>query len=164
MIKNATVQLPEIQVVKVLQRTSHCEPAKARHVLTCRVQWLLMETEAAAERMGHTAIATLIRNTRQKIAESGVRQAEEERLGLVALLATVPEEDWCRTWPACGTIMFRRTSKIVKEQVDKMRLPAVVCLYKHWRSTRPSLIEQTEIVEQAPFDDSLVSHHDTGGV
>ena len=49
--------------------------------------------------------------------------------------------------------MFRRTSKRVKEQVDKMRLPAVVCLcelrrddYKHWRSTRPSLIEQSEIV------------------
>jgi hypothetical protein len=100
----------------------------------------------AAERMGHTAIATLIRNTRQKIAESVVRQAEEERLGLVALLAAVPPEDWCRTWPACRTIMFRRTSKIVKEQVDKMRLPAVVCLCKRWPSTRPSLIEQAEIV------------------
>jgi hypothetical protein len=107
----------------------------------------------AAERMGHTAIDTLIRNTRQKIAESVVRQAEEERLGLVALLAAVPQEDWCRTWPACRTIMFRRTSKIVKEQVDKMRLPAVVRIYRRWRndvknncSTRPSVIEQTEIV------------------
>ena len=54
----------------------------------------------AAERMGHTAIATLIRNTRQKIAKSVARQAEEERLGLVSLLAAVPQEDWCRTWPA----------------------------------------------------------------
>ena len=87
----------------------------------------------AAERMGHTAIATLIRNTRQKIAESIVRQAEEERLGLVALLAAVPQEDWCRTWPACRTIMFRRTSKRVKEQVDKMRLPAVVRICRRWR-------------------------------
>jgi hypothetical protein len=103
--------------------------------------------------MGHNAIATLIRNTRQKIAESIVRQAEQERLGLVALLAAVPQEDWCRTWPACRTIMFRRTSKRVKEQVDKMRLPAVVRIcrrwrndVKNWRPTRPSVIEQIEIV------------------
>ena len=109
----------------------------------------------AAERMGHTAIPTLIRNTRQKIAESIVRQAEEERLGLVALLAAVPQEDWCRTWPACRTIMFRRTSKIVKEQVDKMRLPAVVCLCELWRDGinrspvgggRPNKMENVQIV------------------
>jgi hypothetical protein len=105
--------------------------------------------------MGHTAIPTLIRNTRQKIAESIVRQAEEERLGLVALLAAVPQEDWCRTWPACRTIMFRRTSKIVKEQVDKMRLPAVVCLCELWRDGinrspvgggRPNKMENVQIV------------------
>ncbi len=104
----------------------------------------------AAERMGHTTIATLIRNTRQKIAESVVRQAEEERPGLVALLAAVPQEDWCRTWPACRTIMFRRTSKRIKEQVDKMHLPAVVQRCRddvnHINSTCPSLIEKLEIV------------------
>ena len=33
----------------------------------------------AAERMGHTAIATLIRNTRQKIANSVARQAEVQK-------------------------------------------------------------------------------------
>jgi hypothetical protein len=103
--------------------------------------------------MGHTVIATLIRNTRQKIVESVVRQTEEERLGLVALLAAVPQEDWCRTWPACTTIMFRRTSKRVKEQVDKMRLPAFVGICRRWRddvnhisSTCPSLIAKLEIV------------------
>ena len=46
----------------------------------------------------------------------------------VAALGAVPAEDWCRTWAAGRTIMLRRTSKRVKEEVDKMRLPAVVCL------------------------------------
>jgi hypothetical protein len=107
----------------------------------------------AADRMGHFAIAHLIRNTRQKIAKSVARQAEEDRLRLVALLAAVPQEDWCRTWAACRTIMLRRTSKSVKEQVDKMRLPAVVQRCRGWRhdvnhisSTCPSLIEKLEIV------------------
>ena len=45
-----------------------------------------------------------------------------------AALGAVPAEDWCRNWAACRTIMLRRTSKRVKEVVDKMRLPAVVRL------------------------------------
>jgi hypothetical protein len=45
-----------------------------------------------------------------------------------AALGAVPAEDWCRTWAAGRTIMLRRTSKRVKEAVDKMRLPAVVRL------------------------------------
>jgi hypothetical protein len=45
-----------------------------------------------------------------------------------AALEAVPAEDWCRTWAAGRTIMLRRTSKRVKEVVDKMRLPAVVRL------------------------------------
>jgi hypothetical protein len=45
-----------------------------------------------------------------------------------AALEAVPAEDWCRTWAAGRTIMLRRTSKKVKEVVDKMRLPAVVLL------------------------------------
>ena len=43
-----------------------------------------------------------------------------------AALAAVPAEYWCRTWVAGRTIMLIRTSKRVKEVVDKMRLPAVV--------------------------------------
>jgi len=46
----------------------------------------------------------------------------------VAALTAVPAEDWYRTWATGRTIMLRRTSKKVKEVVDKMRLPAVVCL------------------------------------
>ncbi len=44
------------------------------------------------------------------------------------VLEAIPAEDWCRTWAAGRTIMLRRTSKTVKEVVDKMRLPAVVRL------------------------------------
>jgi Ran GTPase-activating protein (RanGAP) involved in mRNA processing and transport len=47
-----------------------------------------------------------------------------------AALEAIPAEDWCRTWAAGRTIMLRRTSKRVKEVVDKMRLPAVVRLSK----------------------------------
>ena len=46
----------------------------------------------------------------------------------VAALGAVPAEDWCRTWAAGRTIMLRRTSKQVKDAVDKMRLRAVVRL------------------------------------
>jgi hypothetical protein len=41
------------------------------------------------------------------------------------------------TWAAGRTIMLRRTSKRVKEEVDKMRLPAVVRLRRSfWDETR----------------------------
>jgi hypothetical protein len=36
-----------------------------------------------------------------------------------AALEAIPAEDWCRTWAAGRTIMLRRTSKSVKEVVDK---------------------------------------------
>jgi hypothetical protein len=45
-----------------------------------------------------------------------------------AALEAVPAEDWCRTWATGRTIMLRRTSKRVKEVVDKIRLPVVVRL------------------------------------
>ena len=55
----------------------------------------------------------------------------------VAALGAVPAEDWCRTWAAGRTIMLRRTSKKVKEAVDKMRLPAVVRLSRRfWDDAR----------------------------
>jgi hypothetical protein len=54
-----------------------------------------------------------------------------------AALEAIPAEDWCRTWAACRTIMLRRTSKRVKEAVDKMRLPAVVRLSRSfWNDAR----------------------------
>jgi hypothetical protein len=56
-----------------------------------------------------------------------------------AALEAVPAEDWCRTWVAGRTIMLRRTSKRVKEVVDKMRLPAVVRLSRSfWNDARNS--------------------------
>jgi hypothetical protein len=55
----------------------------------------------------------------------------------VAALGSVPAEDWCRTWSAGRTIMLRRTSKRVKELVDKMLLPAVVRLIRgFWDDAR----------------------------
>jgi hypothetical protein len=54
-----------------------------------------------------------------------------------AVLGAVPADDWCRTWAAGWTIMLRRTSKIVKEVVDKMRLPAVFRLNRSfWDDAR----------------------------
>jgi hypothetical protein len=54
-----------------------------------------------------------------------------------AALEAVPADDWCRTWAAGRTITLRRTSKRVKEVVDKMHLPAVVRLSRSfWDDTR----------------------------
>jgi hypothetical protein len=58
-----------------------------------------------------------------------------------AALGSIPAEDWSRTWAAgrttSRTIMLRRTSKRVKEVVDKMRLPVVVRLSRSfWYDTR----------------------------
>ncbi len=46
----------------------------------------------------------------------------------VTALEVIPADDWHRTWETGRTIMLRRTSKRVKEQVDKMLLFAVVRL------------------------------------
>ena len=55
----------------------------------------------------------------------------------VVALEAVPAEDWCRTWVAGRTIMLRKTSKRVKEVVDKMRLPAVIRLSRSfWDDAR----------------------------
>jgi hypothetical protein len=43
-----------------------------------------------------------------------------------ATLEALPAEDWGRTWAADRTIMLRRTSKRVKDAIDKMRLPVNV--------------------------------------
>jgi small ubiquitin-related modifier len=54
-----------------------------------------------------------------------------------AALEAVPADDWSRTWAADRTITLRRTSKRVKEVVDKMRLPAVVLLSRSfWDDAR----------------------------
>jgi hypothetical protein len=48
--------------------------------------------------------------------------------GFAAALGALPPDDWSRNWSAGRTIMLSRTSKRVREVVDKMRLPAVVRL------------------------------------
>jgi hypothetical protein len=64
-----------------------------------------------------------------------------------AALEAIPAEDWSRTWAAGRTIMLRRTSKRVKEVVDKMRLPAVVRLSRSfWDDTRTTYAEKIEPV------------------
>jgi hypothetical protein len=54
---------------------------------------------------------------------------EDQSDAFTEALAAVPAEDWSRTWAADRTIMLRMTSKRVKELVDKLYTPAVVC----WR-------------------------------
>jgi hypothetical protein len=51
---------------------------------------------------------------------------------LTAALGAVPAEDCCRTWADGRTIMLRRTSKRVKEVVDKMLPPALVHLSRRF--------------------------------
>jgi hypothetical protein len=54
-----------------------------------------------------------------------------------AALEAILGENRCRTWAAGRTIMLRRTSKTVKEVVDKMRLPAGVRLSRSfWDDAR----------------------------
>ncbi len=104
--------------------------------------------------VGNITIDTLIRNTKQKVPKDILWQTEEERssltpLTLVEVLATVPHEDCCRTWTTCRTIMLKRTSKRVKEQVDKMLLSVVVRMCEFWRDRwrdRPTVTEILQIV------------------
>ena len=63
-------------------------------------------------------------------------------------LEAILGEDRCRTWAAGRTIMLSRTSKIVEEVVDKMRLPAVVRLSRSfWGDARNgTFAEKLQIV------------------
>jgi hypothetical protein len=83
----------------------------------------------------------------------------------VAALGAVPAEDWCRTWAAGGTIMLTRTSKRVKEVVNKMRLPAVVRLSRSfWDDARRNRTEEAKlqvVLRQLAAMTALVPHHQT---
>ena len=85
----------------------------------------------------------------------------------VAALGSVPAEDWCRTWAAGRTIMLRRTSKRVKEVVDKMRLPAVVRLSRSfWADARKDTdkAKRQFFFEATRGNDSPVPHQQTRAV
>ncbi len=74
------------------------------------------------------------------VPRKGLPKLNENDNAFTAALETVPAEDWSRTWAAGRTIMLRRTSKRVKEVVDKMRLPAVVRLsWRFWATPAEKL-------------------------
>jgi hypothetical protein len=73
----------------------------------------------------------MVNNGKAKgLSRSHSTQSDEEphTNAFVAGLETIPTDDWIRTWTTDRTIILRRTSKRVKEQVDKMRLSVVVRL------------------------------------
>jgi hypothetical protein len=81
-----------------------------------------------------------------------------------AALEAIPAEDWCRTWAAGRTIMLRRTSKKVKEVVDKMRLPAVVRLSRRfWDDARNGTAKAKHqlVLRQLPLMTASLPHHHT---
>jgi hypothetical protein len=58
-------------------------------------------------------------------------------------LETVPDEDWGRTWTADRTIMLRKTSKKIKNIIDKMRLPADVrWSWRFWNDSQNGTTEE----------------------
>ena len=65
----------------------------------------------------------------------GLPKLNEIYNAFTAALGAVPVVDWWRTWAAGRTIMLRKTSKRVKEVVDKMRLPAVIRLSRSLGTT-----------------------------
>ena len=86
--------------------------------------------------------------TTEKKRTPNTRQSTETQPALLApdafaaALAGIPSEDWSRTWAADRTTALRRTSKKVNEVVDKMRLPAVVCLSRSfWDGTHNGTVE-----------------------
>jgi hypothetical protein len=60
-----------------------------------------------------------MRTTRQAMKTQPALLAAD---GFAAALEAIPADDWCRNWAAGQTIMLSRTSKRVKEVVDKMSL------------------------------------------
>ena len=110
---------------------------------THRRSMRLKEMSAAKQAGGKGETEKGQKPAAQKKRTRATRQATQTQPLLLAAdafaaaLGAVPAEDWCRTWAAGRTIMLRRTSKKVKEAVDKMRLPAVVRLSRSfWDDAR----------------------------
>jgi hypothetical protein len=102
---------------------------------TLRKSRRLKEMSAAKQAGGKEETEKSKQPAAQKKRTCTTMQATQTQAALLAAdapfaaaLEAIPAEDWCRTWAAGRTIMLRRTSKRVKEVVDKMRLPAVVRL------------------------------------
>ncbi len=104
--------------------------------------WDTAAAENEVQSSGHTHRKSMLlkdtsartRTTRQATQTQPLLLAADAPFA--AALEVVPE-DWCRNWAAGRTIMLRRTSKRVKEIVDKMHLPAVVRLSRSfWDDVR----------------------------
>jgi hypothetical protein len=101
---------------------------------THRKSMCLKEMSAAKQARGQEGGNREKQPAEQKKRTRTTRQATQTQPallaadGFAAALEAVPDEDWCRTWAACKTIMLRKTSKSVKEVADKVRLPDVVRL------------------------------------
>jgi Ran GTPase-activating protein (RanGAP) involved in mRNA processing and transport len=98
--------------------------------------------EGGVHAPGHTHRKSM-RLPEMSAAKQAGGKGETEKCKLLATdafaaaLGAIPHDDWGRTWAASRTIMLRRTSKRVKELVDKMRLPAVVRLRRSfWDDAR----------------------------
>ena len=116
---------------------------------THRKSMRLKEMSAAKQAGGKGQTETGKQPAEQMKRTRTTKQATQTQPALLAAdapfaaaLGAVPAEDWCRTWAAGRTIMLRRTSKRVKEAVDKMRLPAVVRLSRSfWYDARNGTTE-----------------------
>jgi hypothetical protein len=106
------------------------------YVKTCHISLILLLFKTNEEAHSLRELARTTEKGKQPAAQTKrTRTTSQARTTQQTLLATdyfaaalgaLPSNDWCRTWEAGRTIMLRRTSKRVKEAVDKMRLPAVV--------------------------------------
>jgi hypothetical protein len=111
---------------------------------TLRKSMRLKEMSAAKQAGGKGETEKGKQSAAQKKRTRTTKQATQTQPLLLAAdapfaaaLEAIPAEDWCRTWAAGRTIMLRRTSKRVREVVDKMRLPAVVRLSRSfWGDAR----------------------------
>jgi hypothetical protein len=139
-------------------RTSHkrkstrssplCCSALGRHPATRRC-CALQDSRAGKQPEGTGTTEKGKQLAAQKKRTRTTRQATQTQPLLLAAdafaAALVPAEDWCRTWAAGRTIVLRRTSKRVKEVVDKMLRPAVVRLSMgFWYCARNST-EETKL-------------------
>jgi hypothetical protein len=82
-----------------------------------------------------------------------------------AVLEDIPADDCVRTWAGDRTIMFTRTSKTVKEVVDKMNLSVFVRLNRSfWDDTSNGTTTEKDTVrsQAAHSVHRPVSHHHTG--
>jgi hypothetical protein len=110
--------------------------------LSVVTSWDTAAAENEVHSSGHThrrsmSLKEIKQPAAQKKRTRTTRQATQTQPALLAAgafaaaLEAITGEDWCRAWAAGRKMMLRRTSKRLKEIVDKIRLPAVV----RWRRT-----------------------------